>query len=59
MSVNFLPKTKGFFPHDFILELEALDIGAHRIFDDEEDASEEQQSQVQEEEQEAQGEGEK
>ena len=39
--------------HDFILELEALDIGAHRIFDDEEDASEEQQSQVQEEEQEA------
>jgi hypothetical protein len=45
--------------HDFILELEALDIGAHRIFDDEEDASEEQQSQVQEEEQEAQGEGEK
>jgi len=39
--------------HDFILELEAaLDIGTHRILDDEEDATEEQQSQVQEEEQE-------
>jgi len=27
--------------HDFILELEALDNGAHRIFDDEEDAASE------------------
>ena len=36
--------------HDFILELEQLDSGIHRIVDDEGDASEEQQSQVQEEE---------
>jgi hypothetical protein len=43
--------------HDFILELEALDSGTHRIFDDEEDALKGQESQVQEEEQEAPQEG--